>query len=84
VGPSAREREGRGPAAREEGEKGRTAAWAVREGEKEWAEGELGWALAGVFPFYFQILFCFLFSIPFSKEALKQNNQNKNRTYNTK
>ena len=71
-GKQAREGEGLGRA-RPRGGKG----W----GKKDWAAGELA---QGVFSSFFLISFCFLLPVPFSKEALKQNNQNKNSTYNTK
>ena len=58
-GPSAREREGRGPAAREEGEK-RALRWSAGPvGELGRARGE-GGRLGFSFSFFY-FLFCFLF-----------------------
>jgi len=76
-GPSAREREGRGPAAREEGEKGarRGPGWprsgpewlgrSLRGGGSDWARGWLG--LSQVFPRGFSPFSFYFFSILFSK-----------------
>ena len=59
----------------------RACCWA----KTSWAGGAgLRLVFQGGFLLFFFILFCFLFSMPFSKEVLKQNNQNKNRTYDTK
>jgi len=73
-----------GSACQPEGEKGHTAALlralggpqtGLRGGGGEgMGRGGVGLGAGlGFFPFFFfQILFCFLFSIPFSKEALKR------------
>jgi len=42
-----------------------------KRGEGCWAERELGWALAGVFPLFFFSIFLFCFVKPFKIEFLR-------------